>query len=84
MRHPCLEHAMDRSLCELRKQEPRETWNMLWVWSNYNNPDLEVPERLQPYADDLLREDHLGVDPRDYDWRKRETDGHGDQVKSKI
>lgn len=75
---------MDRSLCELREEEPREFWNMLWVWSNYNDPDLEAPERLQPYADDLLGEDHLEVDTRDYDQRERKTDGDDDQVKRKI
>lgn len=84
MRHPCLEHATDRVICELRKEELREFWKFLWAWSNYNDPDLEVPGWLKPYANDLLGEQHLGVDPRGYYWRKWEADGDGDQVKRKL
>lgn len=70
MPHPCLVNAMESSIREERKDELRQFWNMLWAWSNNNDPDLDVPERLQPYADDILGKNHLGVDPRDYDWRK--------------
>lgn len=57
---------------------------MLWAWSNYNDPDLQVPERLLPYADDLSGEDNLGVNPRDYDWRKWERDEDGDQEEPRV
>lgn len=84
MPHPCLLNATDPSICEERKDELRQFWNMLWAWSNNNDPDLDVPERLQPYADDILGKNHLGVDPRDYDWRKWECDEDGDQVERKA
>lgn len=84
MPHPCLENAGDRGICEERKEELRQFWNMLGAWSERNDPDLQTPERLKPYADDMLGEDHLGVDPRDYDWRKWECDEDGDQVERKA
>lgn len=80
MPHPCLLNATDPSICEERKDELRQFWNMLWAWSNRNDPDLQVPERLKPYADDILGDNYLGVDPRNYDWGKWEDDEDGDQV----
>lgn len=84
MPHPCLENATDRGICEERKKELRQFWNMLGACSERNDPDLQTPERLKPYADDILGGDHLGVDPRDYDWRKWECDEDDDQVERKA
>lgn len=80
MRHPCLERPSDRAFCELRKDELRDFLNMLWAWSSNNDPGLEIPERLVPRAENPFGEDHLGIDPRDYDWRKWERGEDGDQV----
>lgn len=63
-----------------RKDELRQFCNMLRAWSHRYDPDLQVPGRLKTYADDLLGENHLGFNPRDYDWGKWGDDEDGDQV----
>lgn len=80
MRHPCLERAADESFSELRQEELREFLTMLEAWANNNDPDLEIPERLVPRFEKPFGEDNLGVDPRDYDWRKWERGEDGDRI----
>lgn len=68
MYHICLDRSTPGSLHRARLEEPSKFEEMIDTWAFIEGKEIEKPAGLLKWHSE--EDDDLGVDPRQYDWRK--------------
>lgn len=68
MYHICLDRSTPGGLRRARLEEPSRFEEMIDMWAFTEGKEIEKPAGLLRWHS--KEDDDLGVDPRQYDWRK--------------